>query len=126
MKRDKIIYWTTTSIVALGGLIAGIIYFTSPMMAERFKHLGFPDYFRIELATAKILGAVAIILPMVVNRIKEWSYAGFAIVFISATIAHLVVDGASEAISPLIQLLLLVISYVYFTKLKNNKAITGN
>ena len=126
MKRDKIIYWITTSIVALGGLIAGIIYLTSPMMAERFKHLGFPDYFRIELATAKILGAVAIILPMVANRIKEWSYAGFAIVFISATIAHLVVDGAAETISPLIQLLLLVISYVYFTKLKNNKATAGN
>ena len=126
MKRDKIIYWTTTSIVALGGLIAGIIYLTSPMMAEKFKHLGFPNYFRIELATAKILGAVAIILPMVANRIKEWSYAGFATVFISATITHLVVDGATEAISPLIQLLLLVISYFYFTKLKNNKATAGN
>jgi hypothetical protein len=126
MKRDKIIYWITTSIVALGGLIAGIIYLTSPMVAERFKHLGFPDYFRIELATAKILGAFVLILPMVVNRIKEWSYTGFAIVFISATTAHLVVDGATDAISPLIQLLLLVISYVYFSRLKDRKAITGN
>ena len=126
MKRDNKIYWIATSIVALIALMAGIMYFISPMVAERFKHLGFPDYFRIELAIAQLIGAFALILPMVSNRIKEWAYAGFTIVFISATTAHLVVDGMAEAISPLIQLLLLVISYVYFTKVKNYKAITGN
>ena len=126
MKRDKIIYWLSTTIIALGGLIAGIIYLTSPIIAERFKHLGFPDYFRIELATAKIIAAFVIILPIVPNRIKEWCYAGFAIVFFSAVIAHLVVDGTLEAISPLIQLLLLVISYVYFSKLKDYKSGVSN
>ncbi|WP_316756528.1 DoxX family protein [Pedobacter aquatilis] len=123
MKRDKIIYWVTTIIVALGGLVAGVIYIISPMMAERFIHLGYPDYFRIELASAKIMGAFALTLPIVSNRIKEWAYAGFAIVFISATIAHVVIDGMAQAISPLIQLLFLLISYVYFNKLKDYKSI---
>jgi hypothetical protein len=63
---------------------------------------------------------------MVSNRIKEWAYAGFAIAFISATTAHISVEGASAAVSPLISLLFLVISYVYFTKLNKYKAVAGD
>jgi len=126
MKRDKIFYWIATSLVALSGVMAGIMYFVSPFIAKEFKHLGFPDYFRIELATAKILGSFAIILPMVSGRIKEWAYAGFAIAFVSATTAHISVEGLSAAVSPLISLLFLVISYVYFTKLNKYKEVAGD
>jgi hypothetical protein len=116
MKRDRIIYWVVTSIVALMGLMAGVMYFANPMVGEGFKALGFPDYFRVELGTAKIIGALVLILPMIPNRVKEWAYAGFAIVFISASIAHGVVQGAGAAVSPMISLVLLVVSYVYFGK----------
>ena len=126
MKRDKIFYWIATSLVALSGLMAGIMYFASPFIAKEFKHLGFPDYFRIELATAKILGSFGIILPMFSGRIKEWAYAGFAIAFVSATTAHISVEGLSAAVSPLISLLFLVISYVYFTKLNKYKEVAGD
>jgi len=126
MKRDKIFYCIATSLVALSGLMAGIMYFASPFIANEFKHLGFPDYFRIELATAKILGSFGIILPMVSGRIKEWAYAGFAIAFVSATTAHISVEGLSAAVSPLISLLFLVISYVYFTKLNKYKEVAGD
>jgi len=126
MKRDKIFYWVATSLVALSGLMAGIMYFASPFIAKEFKHLGFPDYFRVELATAKILGVFAIILPMVSARIKEWAYAGFAIAFISATTAHIAVESMSAAISPLVSLLFLIISYVYYTKLNKNKVVAGD
>jgi len=126
MKRDKIFYWIATSLVALSGVMTGIMYFVSPFIAKEFKHLGFPDYFRIELATAKIVGAFAIILPMVSGRIKEWAYAGFAIAFISATTAHISVENVSAAISPLISLLFLVISYVYFNKLSKYKTVAGD
>jgi len=124
MKRDKIFYWIATSLVALSGLVAGIMYFASPFIAKEFKHLGFPDYFRVELGIVQLLGALALILPMVSNRIKEWAYAGFAINFISAITAHIAVEGASAAIAPLISLLLLVMSYVCFHKLnKHNLAV---
>ena len=126
MKRDKIFYWIATSLVALSGLMAGIMYFVSPFIAKEFKHLGFPDYFRVELATAKIVGAFAIILPVVSGRVKEWAYAGFAIAFISATTAHISVESVPAAISPLISLLLLVISYFYFAKLSKYKAVAGD
>ena len=123
MKKNKLFYWIATSLVALSGLIAGVMYFSSPFISKEFGHLGFPDYFRIELGAAKIVGAFALIMPMVSSRIKEWAYAGFAIAFISASVAHIVVDGAAAAISPLVSLLLLVLSYVYFTKLNNHKAV---
>ncbi len=124
MKKDKIIYWIVTSIVSLMGLMAGIMYLTSSLIVEEFKHLGFPDFFRVELAILKITGALVLILPMVPGRIKEWAYAGFAITFISAGIAHVFMEGILSAISPLVSFLLLIISYVYFTNLNKLKALT--
>jgi len=76
MKRDKTFYWVATSVVAIIALMAGIMYFISPMVAERFKHLGFPDYFRIELAIAQLIGAFALILPMVLTELKNGRMQG--------------------------------------------------
>jgi len=116
MKRTNIIYWVVTALVSLQLMLAGVMYFTDPEVAIGFGHLGFPDYFRQELGIAKILAAVLIILPMVPQRVKEWTYAGAGITFVSAFIAHTSVDGVSTALAPLISLVLLVISYVYFHK----------
>jgi hypothetical protein len=123
MKRDKIFYWVATSLVALSGMMACIMYFVSPFMAKEFKHLGFPDYFRIELGVAQLLGAFALILPMVSNRIKEWAYAGFAITFVSAITAHITVEGILATIAPLISLFLLFMSYFCFYKLNKYNRI---
>lgn len=116
MKRTNIIYWVVTALLALQTALAGIMYFTNPEIAVGFGHLGFPDYFRQELGIAKLIGAAAIILPMVPLRVKEWAYAGLAIVFLSAFIAHTAVDGASTGIAPLVSLVLLVVSNVYLHK----------
>lgn len=116
MKRTNIIYWVVTALLALQTALAGIMYFTNPEIAIGFGHLGFPDYFRQELGIAKLIGAAAIILPMAPLRVKEWAYAGLAIVFLSAFIAHTAVDGASTGIAPLVSLVLLVLSYIYLHK----------
>lgn len=65
-------------------------------MAEAFTRLGFPDYFRVELAFAKLLGVVLLLAP-VPARLKEWVYAGFAIDLGSAIIAHLALGDGPEA-----------------------------
>ncbi len=65
-------------------------------MAEAFTHLGFPDYFRVELSLAKLLGVVLLLAP-VPARLKEWAYSGFAITLGSALIAHLSVGDGPEA-----------------------------
>lgn len=116
MKRDTIIYWTSTVLLALMTALAGIMYFANPEVALGFQHLGFPDFFRQELGIAKLIGAAAIVLPMVPVWLKEWAYAGLAITFLSAFVAHTAVDGISSATPPLITLALLVVSYVYLHK----------
>ena len=35
-----------------------------PQVAEAFTHLGFPAYFRVELAWAKLLGVVLLLAPV--------------------------------------------------------------
>lgn len=80
-------------------------------MKVNFQHLGFPDYFRIELAIAKLLGAVLLLAP-VGMRIKEWVYAGFAITFVSAIVSHAAAgDPAKAMVMPAVFLLILMLSY---------------
>ena len=117
MKTQKIIYWTSTSLIALMMLMSATMYFTVPEAAKGFEHFGFPDYFRIELGIAKIIGVIALILPMFPMNMKEWSYAGFGIVLISAAIAHGVVDGIQTSIMPIVMLLILYISYMNYKKI---------
>ncbi len=123
MKRINIIYWIATALLALQMAFAGIMYFTSPEVATGFTHLGFPDYFRVELGIAKILAAVVLILPMFSLRVKDWAYAGLAIVLVSAFIAHASVDGAATGIAPLVSLVILAVSYVYAHKRQAGLAI---
>jgi hypothetical protein len=118
MQKDKLIYWITTGLVSALVLFSAFSYFTNPAMAEGFRHLGFPDYFRIELGVAKFLAIAVILLPMAPARFKEWAYAGLGIVFISAAIAHGVVDGPDKSVVALVALAILGVSYVYYHKLR--------
>ena len=116
MKGIKITYWAATGILALMMIFSAYAYFTDPAVAQGFQHLGFPAYFRIELGIAKLIGAILLLAP-VSARIKEWTYAGFAICFISAFIAHTVSgDPVSNRMAPLIFLAVLVTSYVMYQK----------
>lgn len=122
MKTIKITYWITTAIVALMMTYSTYAYLTQDAMIEGFHHLGYPDYFRVELALAKLAGAILLVIP-VTARIKEWVYAGFVITFISAFIAHSASgDPVNYRIMPVIFLVILVVSYVTFHKsnLTNN------
>ncbi|HTF03927.1 MAG TPA: DoxX family protein [Bacteroidia bacterium] len=118
MKKIKIAYWIFTSLIALNLIMAGTMYFTNPEVSAGFAHLGFPDYFRIELGIAKLVGAVVLILPFLPRNVKEWVYAGAGITFISAAIAHgNAGDPASGIVTPLVMFALLAASYYFYTKL---------
>lgn len=117
MKTSKIIYWTTTGIIALMMTYSALAYFTKPEMVKGFEHLGFPGYFRLELAAGKLIGVLLLLFP-VSARVKEWAYAGFGITFISAFIAHSASgDPVAMRIMPLVLLALLVASYYTRNKL---------
>ena len=89
-------YWTATALFCLQIGFTAYAQLRLPQVAEAFAHLGFPDYFRVELAWAKLFGVVLLLAP-VPARLKEWSYAGFAITLASALIAHLSVGDGPEA-----------------------------
>jgi hypothetical protein len=89
-------FWIGTALFCLQiGFTAGA-QLLLPQVAQAFTHLGFPDYFRLELSLAKLLGVLLLLAP-VPARLKEWAYAGFAITLGSALIAHLSVGDGPEA-----------------------------
>src|SRR5262245_6740959 len=96
LKARTIIYWIVTALFCLQIGFTAYAQLSLPQVAEMFTHLGFPDYFRVELSWAKLLG-VALLLAPVPARLTEWAYAGFAITLGSALIAHLSVGDGPEA-----------------------------
>ena len=123
MKTSRIIYWVTTGIVALMMSYSAFAYVTKPEMVKGFYHLGFPDYFRVELAVGKLIGALLLLSP-VAARVKEWAYAGFGITFISAFIAHSASgDPIAMRSMPLVLLVLLGISYYTRYKMTNTNRV---
>jgi hypothetical protein len=95
-KATTIAYWIVTALFCLQMSFTAYAQLRLPQVAEAFRHLGFPDYFRVELSLAKLLGVVLMLAP-VPPRLKEWAYAGFAIDLASAVIAHVAVGDGPEA-----------------------------
>lgn len=135
-KREKTIYRTTTGIVCVI-MIFSIInfifndHFPFPNGPEgAFVHLGLPRYFKIELTTAKILGVLALLIPSVPFKIKEFAYFGFGITLFSASIAHFARGDARLSIffpiDPLLFLGMLIVSYFYFQKTHSVSVLTKN
>lgn len=117
MKKNTLIYWISTGLLSFMMLFSAYNYIANPQMAAGFKHLGFSDAFRYELAVAKVLGALVLLIPQIPVRIKEWAYAGFGITFISAAIAHASSgDPTSAVVMPFVFLAVLVISNIYLHK----------
>jgi hypothetical protein len=99
MSRSRgivVAFWVVTALFCLQIGFTAYAQLRLPQVAEMFTHLGFPDYFRVELSWAKLLGVVLLLAP-VPARLKEWAYAGFAITLGSALIAHLSVGDGPEA-----------------------------
>jgi len=95
-KTNTIVYWIATAFLCLQMGFTAYAQLRVPQVAEAFAQLGFPAYFRVELAWAKFLGVVLLLAPAPA-RLKEWAYAGFAIVLASALIAHFAVgDGPAK------------------------------
>ncbi|ASU34344.1 DoxX family protein [Mucilaginibacter xinganensis] len=120
MKKDKIIFWTTTIIIFLfEGVMPALTSQTEPAK-EGIRHLGYPAYFGNALVVFKVLGTIVLIIPQIPKRLKEWAYAGFAFDFLFASISYFAVEGlVGLAFFPLIFLGILTISYIYYHKINN-------
>lgn len=125
MRKEKTIYWIATGIIFLFEAVMPALTSHTELAVEGIRHLGYPDYFRVQLTIFKVVGGLMLILPMVPTRIKEWAYAGFGITFISAFVGHWVVDGFGfQTIFPLIVFGIMIVSYRYHHKLQDPKNIS--
>lgn len=119
MKKDKIIFWTATIIIFLFEGVMPALTSQTELAKEGIRHLGYPDYFGTTLVVFKVLGSIALVIPSLPNRVKEWVYAGFAFDFIFATISHVIVSGWKPlSFFPLLIFAILIISYVYRIRIK--------
>lgn len=89
MKNLNITYWIVTA------LFSGFMIFSSfggitlmpEAVAMLHDHLGYPLYFIRLVSWAKVVGAIAILLPMVPARVKEWAYFGFFVDLAAAVVS---------------------------------------
>jgi DoxX-like family len=117
MKKNDIIFWVTTGIIFLFQGVMPALTSQSEMAKEGTSHLGYPAYFGVMLAVFKVVGALALIIPQVPHRFKEWAYGCFVIELIAAFWSICAVDGlGGGALFPLVILGILLVSYVYYHK----------
>ena len=95
VKKDEVIYWTSTGIVFAIMLWSGLNFAFNPAMK----------------------GAFALLLPGIPRWIKSFAYSGFAITLVSASVAHLSSgDPLTYVIGHSMFLVSLIISDLYYHK----------
>jgi hypothetical protein len=87
--KARLGYLVSTTLFSAMMLASALAYLTgSEQMVQAFRHLGYPDYFRMMLGIAKIAGVLALVIPQVPRWLREWAYAGFVITMVSAFMSH--------------------------------------
>lgn len=118
MKKINIFYWVVTGLFAFLMLGSGIPNITSHPMSVQGMHteLGYPLYFIPFIGVAKVLGAIAILVPGF-HRLKEWAYAGLFFDLIGATYSIIAI-GKPDWAFMFLPFALAIGSYVLYQKRK--------
>lgn len=114
-KRNKIIYWIATTLLAVGMLGSGLSQiFQAKEMVALVAPLGYPTYFLYIIGVWKILGVIAIVVPGF-TLLKEWAYAGFFFVMTGALVSHLASgdDSLKGIIGPIMQTIFVILSWYF-------------
>ncbi|WON92205.1 DoxX family protein [Sphingobacterium sp. UGAL515B_05] len=120
MKKNKIAFWIATVFIVLweGLMPLGTLLFAPQYINAGTKPLGYPDYFAYALIICKLLGVIAIAVPQVPTKLKEWAYAGLTFNLIFAFISHACVDkNTAFMLMPILVLGVLAVSYFYQAKI---------
>jgi hypothetical protein len=118
MKKTKIFYWIFTGLFAAFMLSSAIPDILSMPVAVEGMHkgLGYPIYFIPFIGVAKLLGSLAILLP-ISPRLKEWAYAGLVFDLIGATYSIIAIGGTPAQWGfMIVPLLLAYLSYRFYHK----------
>ncbi|HUZ95944.1 MAG TPA: DoxX family protein [Edaphobacter sp.] len=120
-KTMVVAFWIVTVLFCVEMIFTAYWEWFTPQAAQAFARLGFPAAsFRVELSVAKLLGVLALLIPAIPGRVKEWAYAGFAFNLLSALIAHASIYDRHAAFAPsTITLSLGTCSYVLWRRLES-------
>ena len=114
-KRNKIIYWIATALLAFGMLQSGIFaVLRTKQWVDLVTALGYPVYFLTILGTWKILGVIAILIPRF-KLLKEWAYAGFFFAMTGALASHLAIGdhNVKGLMGPFFQIVFIILSWYF-------------
>lgn len=118
----KTIYWSSTLIIATFLFLSSYTYLFSKSTIEGIKALGFPDFFRVELAILKFIAAIVLLAPFASSQLKEWSYAGVGLFLLTALVAHIKHKDSIFIILLLLVLIgILIISNLYMNSIMIKK-----
>ena len=118
MKIKPILYWATTSLIALETFLGGVVDLThgrtgvvsGPFVTQVITSLGYPVYILAIIGIFKIPGAVTIVIPGFL-RLKEWAYAGIVFELSGAFASHAACGKWGDSIAPLSLLCLAIASW---------------
>ncbi len=112
------LYWITTSLVSLFLFVSSYTYVFSTNTIEGIKALGFPDFFRIQLAILKCIAAVLLLAPNISPIFKHWSYTGTFLFLLTAVVSHIAhKDGLGILFMLFCLIVLTIASYYLYLKL---------
>ena len=117
-KKINLFYWVFTALFAAMMLFSAIpdIMVVPQAVEIVSNHLGYPEYIIPFLGVAKLLGAIAILIPGY-PRIKEWAYAGLTFDLIGATYSAIAKgDPLSGWIFMILPFSLMALSYYFYHK----------
>lgn len=119
MKRLHLAYWIVTALFSAFMIFSsyGGITLMPEAVALLHDHLGYPLYFIRWISVFKIIGAIAILLPKVPVRVKEWAYFGFFIDLVTAAFSFIALGDPISLWAPMtIFILMLMAAYVLHRK----------
>jgi hypothetical protein len=110
--KQKIGYWTATTLLALASLGGAYYDITqAEPIVETMRQLGYPLYVCTILGCWKLGAAIVILLPGL-PRLKEWAYAGIFFNLTGAIASHLIVhDPVDTMVVPFLLLALAIVSW---------------
>jgi hypothetical protein len=115
--KKALLYWVPTGLLLLVMVGSAAWYIMNPdAAAKAFAELGYPAYTMYFNASAKILGAIALLTPQVPRFLKEWAYAGYLFILLLAMQAIFVMMSPAQSAPILIFIGLWALSYWQFTK----------
>ena len=126
MKRKKLIFILTTSLLALMYMGGGTRYFVEfNEMSDIYVALQFPRWLHPVVGITKFMAVISLItilfnIKFNPSWLKEWTYAGIFFNGTLALIAHQMIDEPFALSIPAIMVIVLVIaSRMFWCKLNN-------